>query len=87
MSPYEASRDDELSFVKGAIVRVIKKHVDGWWLVRYNGGEGFVPGTLFRRFDKRQATVYVRGVSECKELHNHISCICSWTIVDTKKVY
>ena len=85
MSPYEASRDDELSFVKGAIVRVIKKHVDGWWLVRYNGGEGFVPGTLFRRFDKRQATVYVKGVSK----QNNYTTIfhCLWIIVDTKKVY
>ena len=29
---------------------------------RYNGGEGYVPGTLFKRFDKRQATVYVKKV-------------------------
>lgn len=62
MSAYQASRDDELSFVRGAIVRLIKKHVDGWWLVRYNGGEGFVPGSLFQKFDKRQSTVYVKGV-------------------------
>ena len=30
---------------------------------RYNGGEGFVPGAMFRKFDKRQATVYVKKVS------------------------
>ncbi len=35
MSSYQASRDDELSFVKGAVVRVTKKYGDGWWLVRY----------------------------------------------------
>ena len=35
MSAYQASRDDEISFVKGAIVRLIKKYADGWWLVRY----------------------------------------------------
>ena len=29
---------------------------------RYNGGEGFVPGALFRKFDRRQATVYVKNV-------------------------
>ena len=34
ISSYQASRDDELSFVRGAVVRVIKKYVDGWWLVR-----------------------------------------------------
>ena len=35
MSAYQASRDDEISFVSGAIVRLIKKYADGWWLVRY----------------------------------------------------
>ena len=31
--------------------------------LRYNGGEGYVPGSLFHKFDKRQATAYVKGVS------------------------
>lgn len=31
-------------------------------LCRYNGGEGFVPGAMFKKFDKRQATVYVKKV-------------------------
>lgn len=35
VSSYQASRDDELSFVRGAIVKVLKKYIDGWWLVRY----------------------------------------------------
>ena len=35
ISSYQASRDDELSFVKGAVVKVLKKYIDGWWLVRY----------------------------------------------------
>ncbi len=34
ISSYQASRDDELSFVRGAVVKMIQKHVDGWWLVR-----------------------------------------------------
>ena len=34
ISAYQASRDDELSFVRGAVVKVLKKYVDGWWLVR-----------------------------------------------------
>lgn len=34
ISAYQASREDELSFVRGAVVRVQKKFVDGWWLVR-----------------------------------------------------
>ena len=36
MSAYQASRDDEISFVSGAIVKLIKKYADGWWLVRYD---------------------------------------------------
>ena len=35
ISSYQASRDDELSFVRGAVVKVLKKYIDGWWLVRY----------------------------------------------------
>ena len=35
VTSYQASRDDELSFVRGAIVQVLKKYIDGWWLVRY----------------------------------------------------
>lgn len=31
-------------------------------LCRYNGGEGFVPGAMFKKFDKRQGTVYVKKV-------------------------
>ncbi len=60
---YTAKRDDELSFLLGSIVRVVKKYIDGWWLVKYNGHEGFVPGSMFKKFDKRQATAYVKNVS------------------------
>lgn len=31
-------------------------------MCRYNGGEGFVPGAMFKKFDKRQGTVYVKKV-------------------------
>ena len=56
-----------------------------WWLVsvelvttmhcwcivlcRYNGGEGFVPGAMFKKFDKRQATVYVKKVGSFLVIH------------------
>ena len=62
-SQYKAKQEDEISFMTGSIVRVIKKYIDGWWLVKYNGQEGFVPGVSFRKFDKRQATTYVKNVS------------------------
>lgn len=43
MSAYQASRDDEVSFVSGAIVRLIKKYADGWWLVRYGSYNDTLP--------------------------------------------
>ena len=32
-------------------------------MCRYNGGEGYVPGSMFRKFDRRQGTAYVKNVS------------------------
>lgn len=34
------------------------------YIHRYNGGEGFVPGSMFRKFDRRQGTAYVKNVSQ-----------------------
>ena len=52
--------------MKGAVVRVIKKYTGGWWLVRYNGKEGFAPAVKLTKFDNRQASFYVKGVSQSK---------------------
>ncbi len=35
LEAYEAEGDDELSFDKGAIVDVLHKHLDGWWVARW----------------------------------------------------
>ena len=36
-----------------------------WYAIiyRYNGGEGFVPGSMFCKFDRRQSSGYVKNVS------------------------
>ena len=44
---YEAKRPDELSFNKGEIIYVFKKHTDGWYKGVINGKTGAVPGTYF----------------------------------------
>jgi len=31
---YEATSEDEVSFPHGALVQVIQKKLDGWWLIR-----------------------------------------------------
>lgn len=67
-SAYEAVRDDELSFVQGAVVKLIRKQINGWWLVHYNGQEGLVPGSFLRKFDRRQASIYVKKVQEISKV-------------------
>ena len=45
-------------------------------MYRYNGGEGFVPGSMFRKFDRRQGTAYVKNVSLFHRLYSNV-CIIS----------
>ena len=40
----QSKHDDELSFPKGAMIKVIGKEDDGWWEGEYNGTRGFFPG-------------------------------------------
>lgn len=40
---YEAMSWDEVSISRGVLVEVIEKSNNGWWLIRYNGKNGFVP--------------------------------------------
>ncbi|KAL4231928.1 SH3 and PX domain-containing protein 2B [Mactra antiquata] len=42
---FKGATEDELSMEKGAVVDVIEKNLEGWWFVRYNGQEGYVPAT------------------------------------------
>ena len=67
INAYEAAQDDELTLVRGAVVKLIKMQVNGWWLVHYNGQKGFVPGAYLRRFNNRQATIYVKKVTYSKK--------------------
>jgi len=41
---YQGEAEDELSFPKGAMIKVIGKEDDGWWEGEYNGKTGFFPG-------------------------------------------
>ncbi|XP_045188773.2 SH3 and PX domain-containing protein 2A-like isoform X2 [Mercenaria mercenaria] len=43
---FRGEGDDEISMERGAVVDVIEKNLEGWWLVRYNGQEGYVPATF-----------------------------------------
>ena len=41
---YNQDRDDELTFVTGAIIYVVKKNDDGWYEGVMNGMNGLFPG-------------------------------------------
>ncbi|KAF0032644.1 hypothetical protein F2P81_014934 [Scophthalmus maximus] len=40
---YKATNDDEITVSIGAVVEVLQKSNNGWWLIRYNGKAGYVP--------------------------------------------
>ena len=46
---YEAEEEDEISFPEGAVVDVLQKRLDGWWLVQYENQTGLAPGTFLRK--------------------------------------
>lgn len=41
---YTRDKDDELSFIEGAIIYVVKKNDDGWFEGVCNGFTGLFPG-------------------------------------------
>ena len=41
---HSKNRDDELTFVTGTIIYVVKKHTDGWFKGVMNGNTGLFPG-------------------------------------------
>ncbi|XP_070704456.1 NADPH oxidase organizer 1a [Pempheris klunzingeri] len=40
---YKATTDDEITVAMGAMVEVLQKSDNGWWLIRYNGKAGYIP--------------------------------------------
>lgn len=43
---YKATKDDEATIAIGAVVEVLQKSENGWWLIRYHSNE---PGTALWR--------------------------------------
>lgn len=46
---YQATAADELSFDADVMLKVVEKTLDGWWLVRYQGDEGWAPAMHLKR--------------------------------------
>ncbi|XP_033756490.1 SH3 and PX domain-containing protein 2A-like isoform X2 [Pecten maximus] len=65
---FTPTSDDEIALELGTIVDVVEKNLDGWWMVRYLGKEGWAPATYLMKAEKahiqrtaRQSGVQVVG--------------------------
>ncbi|XP_030630974.1 NADPH oxidase organizer 1b [Chanos chanos] len=47
---YTSNKADEISVSIGAVVEVMQKSDNGWWLVRYNGRAGYVPSMYLQPY-------------------------------------
>lgn len=56
---FEGASSDEVSLEKGAVVQVLQKNMDGWWLVRYQGREAYAPGTYLKKATSGQTHALV----------------------------
>ncbi|KAM9393168.1 NADPH oxidase organizer 1a [Pholidichthys leucotaenia] len=45
---YKATKNDEISVPMGAVVEVTHKSDNGWWLIRYNEKEGYIPSLFLQ---------------------------------------
>ncbi|XP_037648455.1 uncharacterized protein LOC119501850 [Sebastes umbrosus] len=47
---YKATKDDEISVAIGAVVEVLQKSDNGWWLIRYSGKAGYIPTMYLKAY-------------------------------------
>ncbi|XP_078600518.1 SH3 and PX domain-containing protein 2A-like [Branchiostoma floridae x Branchiostoma japonicum] len=58
---YHAENEDEVDFERGETLVVLRKYLDGWWLVKFNDKEGFAPSTYLAKEDVGQSLEYPYG--------------------------
>ena len=54
MDNYEAEEDDEISFKRGAVVDVLQKSLDGWWMIKVNKQVGLAPATFLKKMENTE---------------------------------
>ncbi|XP_054614920.1 NADPH oxidase organizer 1a [Dunckerocampus dactyliophorus] len=45
---YQATNDDEMTVSLGAVVEVLQKSENGWWLIRYKAKAGYIPSMYLK---------------------------------------
>jgi len=61
LESYQAKADDELTFDADVMLKVVEKTLDGWWLVRYQGEEGWAPAMLLKRVNSDESSTSMIG--------------------------
>eukprot|EP00039_Didymoeca_costata_P028237 m.20433 g.20433 ORF g.20433 m.20433 type:complete len:719 (+) comp6846_c0_seq1:259-2415(+) len=61
---YKAQQADEISFEKNAVLKVMSKNLDGWWVCQYMGKSGQAPGSYLKKLVQKE----VSGVLNLSEL-------------------
>jgi len=51
---YQAEEEDEISFKKGAVMEVLKKSFDGWWVVKLDKVIGLAPATFLKKMENQE---------------------------------
>lgn len=51
MDDYEAEEDDEISFRRGAVIDVLQKSLDGWWMIKVDKQVGLAPATFLKKVE------------------------------------
>ena len=54
VNDYKAEEDDEISFKKGVVVDVLKKSLDGWWVVKLGSVVGLAPATFLKKMENHE---------------------------------
>ncbi|XP_064601664.1 SH3 and PX domain-containing protein 2A-like [Liolophura sinensis] len=71
---FKGDGPDEISLEIGAIVLIMEKNLQGWWKVRFNRQEGYVPATYLSKINPDKA----RGVQhEGKHLSQGVQVVSS----------
>ncbi|KAM4624520.1 NADPH oxidase organizer 1-like [Polymixia lowei] len=55
---YVTKKHDEVPLSIGAVVEVLRKTNDGWWLIRYNGKAGYFPSMYLQPYNNPQVGLH-----------------------------
>ena len=70
----ERERTHMNSFEKGVVITVLETNLDGWWMVRYQGKDGWAPATCLTALKVRDADINSAVLSAAVEASLPVDC-------------